>query len=115
MNHYDTRLADAYRRWMRRINLLPRTVPPEQLLSADEVRDVQRSLADLGYAPGKVDGIWGPQTTRALAEFQAHEGLAADSHYSPETKAALATALQTSGVGIGAPETDVATDVLPVK
>jgi peptidoglycan hydrolase-like protein with peptidoglycan-binding domain len=42
------------------------------------VREVQRRLSRLGYAPGPVDGIFGPRTERAAARFQAGAGLAAD-------------------------------------
>lgn len=40
-----------------------------EALSGDEVRKVQASLAGLGYAPGPVDGLWGPRTANAWRRF----------------------------------------------
>jgi peptidoglycan hydrolase-like protein with peptidoglycan-binding domain len=108
-------LAEAHRRWSGRINRLPRQVPAEQLLSADEVRGVQQQLTELGYAPGKLDGIWGPRTTGALAAFQSHEGLVADGQYTAETKTKLAAALQMAGARIVASEQNIVFDTPPIK
>ncbi|HMK62003.1 MAG TPA: peptidoglycan-binding protein, partial [Acidimicrobiales bacterium] len=44
----------------------------------DDVADLQRRLSALGFDTGRVDGIFGEQTARALAEFQRNTGLAAD-------------------------------------
>jgi hypothetical protein len=94
-NRYHERLADAYKRWRRRLDTIapdgrPREAPPEQSLSSDEVRDVQRRLRDLGYAEvGAPDGLWGSRTTGALSAFQAHEGLPVTGPYDPPTREAL--------------------------
>jgi hypothetical protein len=37
--------------------------------------NVQRALADLGYYRGDIDGLIGPRTREALAEYQARNGL----------------------------------------
>lgn len=34
------------------------------------VREIQRELNQRGYDPGPVDGVWGPQTSRAAEAFQ---------------------------------------------
>ncbi len=39
------------------------------------VRQAQRALRDLGYYPGAIDGIVGPQTHSALAKYQEAEQL----------------------------------------
>jgi peptidoglycan hydrolase-like protein with peptidoglycan-binding domain len=44
---------------------------------------VQRALADLGYAPGPVDGIAGPSTTSAIRRYQAAAGLPVNGEISP--------------------------------
>lgn len=36
----------------------------------NQVAGVQVSLIDLGYDPGRLDGIWGPKTRSALLQFQ---------------------------------------------
>jgi hypothetical protein len=97
-NNYHNRLADACRRWTRRLETLApggvaRETPGEQSLSSAEVRDVQRRLRDLGYAEvGAPDGRWGSRTTGALSAFQAHEGLPVSGHYDQATRDALDSA-----------------------
>lgn len=54
-----------------------------------QVKRVQQRLADLGYAPGRPDGIYGPQTVAAVIRFQADEGLVADGEVGPATREAL--------------------------
>ncbi len=39
------------------------------------VRQLQQQLNEAGYAPGNVDGVWGPETADALANFQRDQGL----------------------------------------
>jgi len=36
---------------------------------------IQEELAAHGYRPGPVDGVWGPQTTRAIQAYQRDAGL----------------------------------------
>ncbi len=48
------------------------------------VEEVQILLADLGYEPGKPDGIVGPVTIRALEQFQRNQGLPVDGELSVE-------------------------------
>lgn len=48
------------------------TVAP---LGADDVRAVQAKLAELGFAPGKLDGIAGPRTLGALNAYRSARNL----------------------------------------
>ncbi len=44
-------------------------------LNTDDVRRVQRSLAREGFYNGRIDGIWGAQTSQAVLNYQtAHHG-----------------------------------------
>ena len=56
------------------------------------VRALQQHLATLGYAPGPIDGRYGPLTERAVVHFQATHGLVADGTAGIRTLAALAAA-----------------------
>lgn len=56
---------------------------------------VQRALSRLGYDPGAIDGIPGPHTSKALAEFQAEHELAVDGVYGRRSREALNDALRT--------------------
>jgi len=53
------------------------------------VERVQQALADKGYDPGAVDGIFGPHTDAAVRAFQLVERLAADGEVGPRTMEAL--------------------------
>ncbi len=50
-----------------------------------DVAEVQRKLSVLGYYPGHVDGVFGPQTKRAVVAFQRDHGLVADGIVGPRT------------------------------
>ncbi|MGH2828973.1 MAG: peptidoglycan-binding domain-containing protein, partial [Actinomycetota bacterium] len=47
-------------------------------MRGDDVREAQERLSTLGFDPGRIDGIFGPQTVSALVEFQHNYGLPAD-------------------------------------
>jgi peptidoglycan hydrolase-like protein with peptidoglycan-binding domain len=51
----------------------PDPAPPSD--GDPQVEAVQRVLADLGYAPGRIDGQLGPQTEEAIRGFQRDRGL----------------------------------------
>jgi DNA invertase Pin-like site-specific DNA recombinase len=73
---------------------------------ARRVRTLQRSLRRLGWAPGPVDGLFGPRTESAVLRFQAATGLMADGVAGPGTWRALANALArplSRGAGYGTP------------
>jgi len=55
----------------------------------DDVAALQQRLLDLGFDPGRCDGIFGSRTAGALREFQRNVGLAADGILGPTTLAAL--------------------------
>ena len=54
------------------------------------VRVLQRRLAELGFAPGPVDGRYGPLTEQAVMRLQAADGLRVDGIAGSETLAAVA-------------------------
>lgn len=49
-----------------------------RLAERSRVRQYQQWLKDLGYYPGEVDGLVGPQTTAAVKAFQKKHGLKVD-------------------------------------
>jgi peptidoglycan hydrolase-like protein with peptidoglycan-binding domain len=52
---------------------------------AGRVRALQRHLARAGYAPGPIDGRYGPRTEQAVNRFQAAHDLEADGIAGPQT------------------------------
>ncbi len=54
-----------------------------------DVYQIQKKLADLGYNPGQLDGIWGQKTKEAVKAFQRDNGLAASGEIDQATKAKL--------------------------
>ncbi len=48
------------------------------MLRGDDVADLQRRLSQLGFDPGRIDGILGDQTVSALMDFQRNAGLVHD-------------------------------------
>jgi peptidoglycan hydrolase-like protein with peptidoglycan-binding domain/TPR repeat protein len=65
------------------------------------VEALQRRLAQLGYAPGSIDGRYGRLTEAAVIRFQATHGLVADGIDGTRTSAALASAKLVLGPGDG--------------
>ncbi|HWB82133.1 MAG TPA: tyrosinase family protein [Nannocystaceae bacterium] len=74
--------------------------------SGEAVRKVQQALLDLGIAVS-VDGQFGPQTGRAVRQFQQNEGLGADGVVGHDTLAALDARFS----GGGGPAVAVASNV----
>jgi hypothetical protein len=62
------------------------TSPP---MSGRDVAAIQEKLTALGYAPGVVDGIYGPTTAAAVRAYQRDNGLEVDGVVGPETRKAL--------------------------
>ncbi|HET7397500.1 MAG TPA: N-acetylmuramoyl-L-alanine amidase [Intrasporangium sp.] len=63
---------------------------PEYFLEGDDVGQLQERLVQLGFRPGKVDGIFGPETEAAVCAFQTAVGLVPDGTVGPETMRAFA-------------------------
>ncbi len=54
------------------------------MLRGEDVDEIQRQLNALGFDAGKVDGIFGPDTARAILDFQRNRGMAEDGIVGPE-------------------------------
>lgn len=54
------------------------------MMRGEDVAELQSRLSTLGFDPGKVDGIFGPATERAVLEFQGNRSLAEDGKVGPE-------------------------------
>lgn len=59
------------------------------MLRGDDVSELQQRLGALGFDAGRVDGIFGPDTAKALAEFQRNAGLPTDGILGPDAHSAL--------------------------
>ena len=59
------------------------------MLRGDDVGELQRRLGALGFDAGRVDAIFGPDTDRALREFQRNCALTTDGVCGPDVLAAL--------------------------
>ena len=51
----------------------------------DYVAEVQRVLGQNGYYSGENDGVWGPQSSAAMKEFQNDNGLTPTGSVNRET------------------------------
>jgi len=74
--------------------------------SGETVKLIQRKLSDWGYYTGKVDGVYGSETERAVRYFQSKNGLAVDGKAGPKTLAALG--INTSSGASGSTANDTA-------
>ena len=70
-------------------------------LRGDDVSDLQDSLARIGFDSGRVDGIFGPATGRALEDFQENSGLYVDGVCGPDTVRAIQVMMRQTGTGPG--------------
>lgn len=70
-------------------------------LRGDDVSELQAALARLGFDCGRVDGILGPATVRALEDFQRNSGLRVDGVCGPVTVRALEVLARQTGSGPG--------------
>lgn len=70
-----------------------RAVPTRATLKSGSegtlVEEIQRRLSDLGFDPGKIDGIFGPKTRAALVAFQKANDLQPDGICGPKTWSSL--------------------------
>jgi N-acetylmuramoyl-L-alanine amidase len=74
-------------------------------LRGDDVRALQERLGALGFDVGRVDGIFGARTARAIREFQANYGVPSDAIVGRSTLRALA----------GLPATGRSTSAAPLR
>lgn len=63
--------------------------------TGDDVVELQQRLLDMGFDPGRCDGIFGRRTDAAVREFQRNVGLAPDGTCGPTTLRALARLART--------------------
>jgi len=65
------------------------TYQVSHLLRGDDIVTLQKRLTEMGFAPGRIDGIFGRQTFLAVQDFQRNVGLGADGTCGPATLSAL--------------------------
>ncbi|HUF98044.1 MAG TPA: peptidoglycan-binding protein [Ilumatobacter sp.] len=70
-------------------------------LRGDDVTELQTTLARIGFDAGKADGIFGPDTKRALEHFQQNSGLYVDGVCGGDTVRALGVLARQTGSGPG--------------
>jgi N-acetylmuramoyl-L-alanine amidase len=122
LDEYDAQVAEAVRAFQQRRGLLvdgvvgPQTYrsldgsrwalgdrilvhTPGHLLAGDDVAQLQEHLLGLGFALGRVDGLFGPSTDTALRELQRGVGLVPDGTCGPSTLRALNQLLSRSVSG----------------
>ena len=73
-----------------------------------EVKRLQERLAELGFATGPADGVFGVLTARALTAFQAEHGLKVDGIAGPRTLEVMAASAKAPG-----PHNDIGPKDLP--
>lgn len=54
------------------------------MMRGEDVSELQSRLSSLGFDTGKIDGVFGPHTERAVLEFQHNRNLAEDGKAGPE-------------------------------
>lgn len=62
-------------------------------IDLDDLLGVQKALAKLGFEPGTLDGLDGPNTQKAVRAFQAHALIDVDGKVGKQTRQALVTEL----------------------
>lgn len=70
-------------------------------MRGDDVGELQRILSRLGFDCGRIDGIFGPFTTRALSDFQLNSGLDVDGVCHASTVGMLRMLSRMTGDGPG--------------
>ena len=54
------------------------------MIRGEDVQELQSRLSQLGFDPGRVDGIFGPDSEKAVLEFQRNRSLTEDGTAGPE-------------------------------
>ncbi len=62
---------------------------PGHLVRGDDVMELQERLFGLGFHPGRIDGLFGPDTEGAVRAFQRGVGLVVDGEVGPATLGAF--------------------------
>ncbi|MDO9173706.1 MAG: peptidoglycan-binding protein, partial [Actinomycetota bacterium] len=70
-------------------------------MRGDDVGELQSRLARLGFDCGRVDGIFGPRTARAVEDLQSNCGITADGVAGTETLRVLLRVSSQTGSGPG--------------
>ncbi|HSK00132.1 MAG TPA: peptidoglycan-binding domain-containing protein [Kofleriaceae bacterium] len=63
-------------------------------INLEDLEGVQDALAKLGFDPGAVDGLDGPNTRKAVRAFQAHATIGIDGIVGNQTREALMKELE---------------------
>lgn len=58
-------------------------------LHRNDIKNIQLALKEAGYKPGRVDGIYGPETTAAVRKFQNDRNLKGNGKINARTLGAL--------------------------
>ena len=64
-------------------------IQPSPMMHGDDIATLQSRLIEMGFNPGRVDGIYGPLTELAVKDFQRSVGAKVDGHCGPATIIAL--------------------------
>jgi len=65
--------------------------------SNSDVKKVQQTLRDKGYDPGQIDGVLGPQTRRAIGQYQKSEDLPVTQRLDAKTAGKLGVGQESVG------------------
>jgi len=88
-------------------------VPPNQKetvpvqLKAEQIKELQQRLNKQGFSSGNVDGIWGPDTSAAVMNFQARNGLQPTGQLDQKTLKALDLTGVIAGYSAAPPQTTI--------
>src|SRR5262249_25558872 len=72
---------------------------PSYARAGDDVRRAQTALAQQGYYRGRIDGLAGPQTRDAVAQYQRRNGMPVSGALDGATMARLDSQLATTTYG----------------
>lgn len=65
-----------------------------------DIKNIQEALYFCKFCPGEVDGVMGPNTEKAIKDFQSFANLSADGIVGPKTAAAIFGKLVESSVHV---------------
>jgi peptidoglycan hydrolase-like protein with peptidoglycan-binding domain len=63
------------------------------MMTGDAIEQIQQALIGKRFAPGSLDGEFGPHTSAAVVAFQLSQGLTPDGEVGPQTAKALRISL----------------------